>query len=135
MIQIISPTRIEVDGVDAGLPGAWLVANPSRLAEFNAMMIAWHSSHVRAEAAYKRTAMEAVAQAVEAKDAVVESTQAGIDALKAEHAAHCERLEADIAALGTKEEAQAIRERQQIDLLRRTMSDAAAQLAVLEKRT
>ncbi len=55
--------------------------------------------------------------------------------LEAEYAAHCERLEADIAALGTKEEAQAIRERQQVDLLRRTMSDAAAQLAVLEKRS
>ncbi len=117
MIQIISPTRIEVDGKDAGLPGDWLVANPSRLAEFNTMMIAWNAAHVRAEADYKRTAMEAVAQAVEAKDAAIEAMQADMD------------------VLGTKEEAQAIRERQQVALLRRTMSDAAAQLAVLEKRS
>ncbi len=124
MIEIISPTRIEVDGKDAGLPGDWLVANPARLAEFNAMMIAWHSSHVRAEAAYKRTAMEAVAEAVAVKDQAIAAADKKM-----------EEIQADMDALGTKEEAQAIRAEQEKAMLRRTMSDAAAQLAILEKRT
>ncbi len=42
-----------------------------------------------------------------------DTRQAEIDALKAEHAARCAKLEADIATLGTKEEAVAIRRAQE----------------------
>ncbi len=76
--------------------------------------------------------LAAVAAVISSRE---DDKDAALAAQAAEHAAEKAKLEADIAALGTKEEAQAIRAEQEKAMLRRTMSDAAAQLAVLEKRT
>jgi len=123
MITIISPTRIEVDGKDAGLPVDYILANPGAKREINAAFIAWHESHLVAEAEYKRVALEAVAQAVAAKDEIRRAADEEIAAIKA-----------DMDILGTKEQAEARRAEQECARLRQTMSEAAAQLAVLQAK-
>lgn len=85
-------------------------------------------------AAFKNQCLEGVAQAVAAKEALRNAEESNRAALEAAHAAKVAALEADIAALGTKEEAQAIRLEQEKAKLRTTLSEAAAQLAVLEAR-
>lgn len=121
MIQIISPTRIEVDGKDAGLPVDYILANPGAKREINAAFIAWHASHVIA---------------CQAKDADVAAAKKALDAemerLRGEHAAHCEKLEADIATLGTKEEAVAIRTAQERTRKLTLLAQLQAELRIAE---
>lgn len=54
-----------------------------------------------------------------------------IAALKAEHAAHCAKLEADIAILGTKEEAAEMRKAQAIANIQAEIAAKNAELAKL----
>ncbi len=62
------------------------------------------------------------------------SVAATVAAAETDASAKVAALQADLDALGTKEEAQAIRDEQEKAKLRTTMSEAAAQLAALEKR-
>ncbi len=102
MIQIISPTRIEVDGKDAGLPLDYFLANPDQRKAVSQAFIEWHASHVVAQ----QGGDAEVAAAKKALDADREALCAAHDAEKA-------ALQADLDALGTKEEAQSIRKAQE----------------------
>ncbi len=53
--------------------------------------------------------------------------------LRDKHATHCAQLESDIAALGTKEEAQAIRKQQDITKIRAQIAADTTRLAELSK--
>ncbi len=121
MITIISPTRIEVDGVDAGLPLKFYLDNPGKRSEVDAAFIAWHAAHVIA---------------VQAKDADVAAVKAALDAdraaLIAAHEAEIAKLEDDLATLGTKEEAIAIRKAQERANDLKLLAEVTARLRVDE---
>ncbi len=46
-IKIISPTRVEVDGTDAGLLVDFILANPTKRNEIANELADWHGTHVR----------------------------------------------------------------------------------------
>ncbi len=120
MIAIISPTRIEVDGVDAGLPLDYFLANVSQRPAVQAAFITWHASHVLAQQA--RDADLAAAKAALADEKA---------ALIAAHNDEVAALEADIATLGTKPEAAEIRKAQAVTALQDEIAAKTAELAKL----
>lgn len=62
-IEIIAPTRIEVDGVDAGTVMTYARAHPELQAEIDQAFIDWHASHVKATAAADAARDKTVADA------------------------------------------------------------------------
>jgi hypothetical protein len=120
---IISPTRVEVDGKDAGLLYDYIIANPGKAAEIKAALVAWHASHVIAEQGRE-------ADLVANKEAIHAEYMAKV----AEHDAEKVKLEADIAALGTKEEAQTIRKAQEREALVAQRAEIAKKLAEMDKQ-
>jgi hypothetical protein len=120
MIQIISPTRIEVDGKDAGLPLDYFLTNVAKRDEVKAAFVAWHASHIIAvqekdadiaklKARLKAEHAEKLLDLDNDKAALV----AEKDALIAAHNAEKAALHEEMAILGTKEEVQIIRRAQE----------------------
>ncbi len=105
----------------------YILANPGKKADINAAFIEWHRSHVIAVqqkdgdvAALKAQALEGVAQAVAAKEEIRRQADAEVAA-----------LEADLAILGTKEEAQAMRAAQEAAKLDADIAALQAKRATL----
>jgi hypothetical protein len=121
MIEVISPTRIEVDGKDAGLPLEYYLNNPADRVAVQASFVAWHQSHVIAE--QNRQAQVAAA--------LVEA-QASITAAQTDADDRVAAIQADMEVLGTKEEAQTLRKVQEVTKLQ---AEIAAKKAELEAKS
>lgn len=114
MFTIISPTRVEVDGKDAGLLYDFIIANPAKASEIKAALVEWHAGHVR-------TQQERDADVLAAKIAADARAAAAEDAATAQIEKANKRAtdaEADLAVLGTPEDAaQRRKEKERAELL------------------
>ncbi len=111
-IVIVSPTRIEIDGQDAGFPFVVYLERPDLRDQITEAFSRWHAGNLAAEAERDREKNAQIAKVV------------------AECNAKVAQMEADMAILGTKEEAQRMRrEKEREDLKRRL-----AELEAMEKR-
>lgn len=101
-ITIVSPTRIEIDGQDAGLPLDVFLAREDLRPMIREEFVAWHARHVQEDQARDKAAADKIAEARKSFDDQVAE------------------LKADMAILGTKDEAQAMRRaKERNDLIRR----------------
>lgn len=90
-ITIVSPTRIEIDGKDAGLPLDVFLAREDLRPQIREEFVTWHARHVQEDSAREAAADKRIAD------------------IRAECAAQVASIEADMAVLGTKDEAKAMR--------------------------
>ena len=87
-ITIIAPTRIEVDGIDAGTVMTYARAHPEQQAEIDQAFINWHAGHVTATQRADSDRDAAIAKAKADSDAEVEKHKAiAADAISARDSA------------------------------------------------
>lgn len=117
---IISPTRVEVDGADAGLLYDFIIAHPELKTEIKAGLVAWHASHVIADQGREA-----------ARAAAVKAAADSIAAKEAEHAEAVAELTAQVESLGGTELAEQKAKASAVEAARSALAQAAATYAGL----
>jgi hypothetical protein len=108
-ITIISPTRIEIDGEDAGMPLDLFLSREDLRPQIREEFVAWHVRHLADDRAREAAADKRVAD------------------IQAECDAKVAAIEADMAVLGTKEEAVAMRRQKEREDLKRRLEQLDAE--------
>lgn len=100
----MSPTRIEVDGVDAGHPLDYYANNPAQRAAVKTLFVEWNATHVireqerDAEVLAHKAAIAADAAAK--KQAYEEAAAAAFESARVSYERDAADLEASVQALG-----------------------------------